>query len=158
MMLRGIHAGASAGFPSRSSTLNAAMLPAFASPLVTGNLNAECVGPHTGASTHLVDCASSQLARLPHVPAPAKSIPSFEMRFDRNSGVRWSGPPSDWESTMNRRPSFPEPTMSSRSLYGKTTGVTFISRSRFHSHSAFDGAYQSLSFSSLDVSATLEFA
>src|SRR5437773_7049297 len=158
IMLREVHTGASAGFPSRSSTLNAAMLPALASPFVAGNLNAECVGPHTGASTHRVSCASSQLAKLPHVPAPAKSMSSLDTRSDRNSGVRWSDPPSASESSRNSRPSFPEPTSNSRPLYSKTTGVTFMSRSRFQSHSALDGVYQPFSLSSFGESATTEFA
>src|SRR5438067_9767662 len=59
---------------------------------------------------------------------------------------------------MKKRPSFPEPTIRSRPLYGNTTGVTFMSRSRLKSHSAFDGVYQSFSFSSFGVSATTEFA
>ena len=75
-------------FPSFSWTLNAAMLPCADSPLVSSNLAAGCGGPHTGASTQRFPSASSYDARLPHVPAPAKSMASFEISSDLNSGVR----------------------------------------------------------------------
>src|SRR5205823_1047822 len=72
-MLRAVHALVSTGLPLRSSTLNAAIVPTLVSPFETGNLAPGCFGPQTGASTHRVPIASSHVARLPHVPAPAKS-------------------------------------------------------------------------------------
>ena len=88
MRSRDIHAGVNTVFSSFSSTLNATMLPCGASPLVRGKLAFGCFGPQTGARTQRVPCASSQVARLPHVPAPAKSTSSFEISSERKSGVR----------------------------------------------------------------------
>ena len=82
-MLRDVHALVITGLPPRSSTLNAAIVPTFVSPLATGNFAFGCLGPHTGASTHRVPAGSSHVARLPHVPAPAKSTASFEIRSER---------------------------------------------------------------------------
>ena len=88
-MLRAVQALVSTGLPLRSSTLNAAIVPTLVSPLETGNLAlGGCFGPQTGASTQRVPSASSHVARLPHVPAPAKSTSSFEIKSDRYSGVR----------------------------------------------------------------------
>src|SRR5207344_440946 len=151
MRFREIHALVRTGLPPFSSTLNAAMLPTLASPLFIANVALGCFGPQTGASTQRAPCASSHDDRLPHVPAPAKSISSFEIRSDRKSGVRWSVPPSDCESSRKKRPSLPDPTSSSRPFYGNTTGVTFMSRSRLYNHSALVGTYQSFSFSSFGV-------
>src|SRR3954452_22488421 len=102
-MSRDTQTGVNPGFPFLSSTLNAATPPFSTAPYENCGLNLEAAGPQKGTNTHTVPSASSQLARLPQTPAAAKFTSSLQTRGVRSRGVRWSAPPSDFESRRKTR-------------------------------------------------------